>query len=463
MLHSRLEIAEKFLPFELIMSSTSFFLGTQKINDAGHLEIGGCDSVELAAEFGTPLYVMDEAHIRATMRAMKAALAEQHDDTKIIYATKAFMCLAICRIADEEGLWLDVASAGELYTALRAGFPPERIIFHGNNKSRDELEMAVQAGIARVIVDNEYELELLDTVAGENGQVQKIALRCTPAVDPHTHRYIQTGKVDTKFGFNIEGGMARRGVERALQMSNLELAGLSSHIGSQILESDFFKLGAELMCDFLAELKRDLNLEILELDLGGGLGIRYLPEHSPPPMEDYAAEVVGTVRAKCEELNLQLPHLAVEPGRSLVGEAGTTLYRVGPTKHIPYVRTFVSVDGGLSDNPRPALYEAEYYCLNASRANDAERVTVTVSGKHCETDTLLEDVQIAPPQVGEVLAVYSTGAYNYAMASNYNRFRRPAVVLVKDGEADVIVERETLQDLLSQDVVPERLLVESRV
>lgn len=443
------------------MSSPDFFLGTQKTNAAGHLEIGGCDTVELAEEFGTPLYVMDEAHIRNTMRAMKAAFADQHDDTKIIYASKAFICMAICRIADEEGLWLDVASAGELYTALCSNFPAERIIFHGNNKSRDELEMAVRAGIARVIVDNEGELELLNDVAGELATTQKIALRCTPAVDPHTHRYIQTGKVDTKFGFNIEGGMARRGVERALEMPNLELVGLSSHIGSQILESNFFQMGAELMCDFLAEIKRDLDLEILELDLGGGLGIRYLPEHNPPSLEDYAAEVVGTVRGKCAELDLQMPHIAVEPGRSLVGEAGTTLYRVGATKRIPNVRDYVSVDGGLSDNPRPALYEAKYFVRNASRGNDSATATVTVAGKHCETDNLFFDVEVARPETGDVLAVYCTGAYNYVMASNYNRFRRPAVVLVNDGQADVIVERETLQDLLSQDVVPERLLVES--
>jgi diaminopimelate decarboxylase len=441
--------------------TNEFFLGTQRINAAGHLEIGGCDGVELAEQFGTPLYVMDEAHIRATMRTMREAFAAQHADSKIIYASKAFMCLAICRIADEEGLWLDVASAGELFTALRAGFPPERIIFHGNNKSRDELEMAVRAGIARIIVDNEAELALLDEVAAENCSTQKIALRLTPAVDPHTHHLIQTGRVDTKFGFNILGGMARRGVERALEMPNLELVGLSSHIGSQILDADFFKMGAELMCEFLAEIKRDLNFSVEELDLGGGLGIRYLPEHTPPSMEEYAATVVGTVRAKCAELGLEVPHLAVEPGRSLVGEAGTTLYRVGPIKQIPGIRDYVAVDGGLSDNPRPALYQAKYFCFNASKGNVAERATVTIAGKHCETDTLLEDVAIAPPTTGDVLAVYSTGAYNYAMASNYNRFRRPAVVLVNEGNADIIVERETLDDLLSQDVVPERLLVEN--
>lgn len=435
-----------------------FLLGTQRVNDAGHLEIGGCDAVSLAAEFGTPLYVMDEAHIREKARALKRAFQALHPATDIIFASKAFTCLAMARIVDQEGLMIDVASAGELFTALKADFPPERIVFHGNNKSRAELEMAVRARIGRVIVDNEFELDLLDDVAATEGVRQRILLRLTPAVDPHTHRLIQTGRVDTKFGMNIEGGGARRGVEKALTMKHLELRGLSSHIGSQILDADFFKLGAGLMCEFMAEIKRDLNLEIEELDLGGGLGIRYLPEHSPPSIEEYAKTVVGTVQEKCAALDLKVPHLSVEPGRSIVGEAGTTLYSVGGIKRIPNVRTYVSVDGGISDNPRPALYEAKYFVLNATRANDAQREVVTISGKHCETDTLVGDVEVSPARAGDIVAVYSTGAYNYTMSSNYNRFRRPAVVLASDGSAQVIVERETLADLLQHDVVPERLL-----
>ena len=437
-----------------------FTLGTQTINEAGHLEIGGCDTLELAQRFGTPLYVMDEAHIRATMRAMTAAFRAQNVPFHIIYASKAFTSLAIARIADEEGLWLDVASAGELYTALKASFPAERIVFHGNNKSREELEMSLRAGVGRIIVDNENELGVLNEIAGEmleEGARQKIMLRLTPAVDPHTHHLIQTGRADTKFGFNIVGGLARRGVEAALQMSNLELVGLSSHIGSQILEADFFRLAARLMCEFMAELKNDLNLELAELDLGGGLGIRYLPEDTPPSMEEYAQTLVGEVKDCCARLNLQVPHLSVEPGRSLVGEAGTTLYRTGGIKVIPDKRTYVAVDGGLSDNPRPALYEAQYFVLNASRANDEADALVTVSGKHCETDTLVPDTHLAMPETGDILAVYSTGAYNQAMASNYNRFCRPAVVLVNEGNADVIVERETLDDLISHDAIPYRL------
>lgn len=435
-----------------------FLLGTQQINEAGHLEIGGCDTIELAATYGTPLIVMDEAHIRGQMRAMKAAFEQQGVNTHITYASKAFPCLAIARIAAQEGLWIDVASAGELLTALRANFPVERIIFHGNNKSADELEMAVRAGIGRVIVDNEAELDLLDRIAAENGTTQDIMLRLTPAVDAHTHRLIQTGRIDTKFGFNIDGGQARRGVELALGKENLNLLGVGCHIGSQILDAPFFTLAARLMVEFLAQVRDELNVTFGELDLGGGLGIRYLPEQTPPSMEEYAATLVGTVRENMEKFGLELPNLAIEPGRSLVGEAGTTLYRTGTIKRIPNVRTYVSVDGGISDNPRPALYEAKYFALNASKADREQDVEVAVAGKHCETDVLIESAFLAEPERGDIVAVYSTGAYNYAMASNYNRFRRPAVVLVNEGQSDIIIERETLEDVLSHDVIPDRLV-----
>jgi diaminopimelate decarboxylase len=434
-----------------------FFLGTQSINSQGHLEIGGCDTVELAQTYATPLIVMDEAHIRSQMRSMKGAFEAQGVSIHVTYASKAFPCLAISKIAAQEGLWIDVASAGELLTALRADFPTERIIFHGNNKSIEELDMAVRAGIGRIIVDNFDELDILDGIAAEVGQKQAIMLRLTPAVDAHTHRLIQTGRIDTKFGFNIEGGGARRGVEAALAKENLELLGVGCHIGSQILDAPFFTLAARLMVEFLAEVRDDLGIEFPELDLGGGLGIRYLPEQTPPSMEEYAATLVGTVRENLEKFGLALPNLAIEPGRSLVGEAGTTLYSVGSIKHIPNVRTYVSVDGGLSDNPRPALYEAKYFALNASKAGQEQSETVAIAGKHCETDVLIEEAQVAKPERDDIIAVYATGAYNYAMASNYNRFRRPAVVLVNDGQADVIIERETLEDVLAHDLIPERL------
>ena len=434
-----------------------FLLGTQRVNDAGHLEIGGCDTLELAAEYGTPLYVMDEAHIRQTVRAMKAAFAAQGVDAEIIYASKAFSTLAIARLMAQEGTMIDVASAGELFTALKADFPAQRIVFHGNNKSRSELEMAVRAGIGRVIVDNDVELDLLDEVAASNGKKQKVLLRLTPAVDPHTHRYIAVGKTDTKFGFNIEGGGALEGLRKALTKDNLEVTGVGCHIGSQILEANFFTMGASQTIDFLAQAREELGFTAQDLDLGGGLGIRYLPQDEPPSFEEYAAALVNTVREKCAEHSLEVPHLHIEPGRSLVGEAGTTLYTVGTIKEVAGIRTYVAVDGGISDNPRPALYEARYFALNATRAADDSRVLVTLSGKHCETDTLIEDTEIAPPQRDDIIAVYSTGAYNQSMASNYNRFRRPAVVLVQDGKSDLIVERERLEDLLSHDLVPGRL------
>ena len=435
-----------------------FLLGTHKINDAGHLEIGGCDTVELANQYSTPLFVMDEAHIRNQMRAMKAAFDAQNVDCHIIYASKAFPCLAIARIAAQEGLWIDVASAGELLTALRADFPASRIVFHGNNKSVEELEMAVRAGIGRVIVDNFDELEMLDRIAGELGVRQSIMLRLTPRVDAHTHRLIQTGRIDTKFGFNIDGGSARRAVETALKKENLELLGVGCHIGSQILDAPFFTLAASIMVEFLANVRDELGVEFEQLDLGGGLGVRYLPEQTPPSMEEYAATLVETVREGLQKFGLAMPQLAVEPGRSLVGEAGTTLYRVGTIKRIPGVRTYVSVDGGLSDNPRPALYEARYFALNASRAGDPQSDRVAIAGKHCETDVLIEEADLASPTRGDIVAVYATGAYNYAMASNYNRFRRPAVVLVSDGESDLIIERETLDDVLAHDLLPKRLV-----
>lgn len=440
-----------------------FLLGTQQINAEGHLEIGGCDTLELAETFGTPLFVMDEAEIRGKMRAMRAAFEAQDVNIQVTYASKAFPCLAIARIAAQEGLWIDVASAGELLTALRADFPAERIIFHGNNKSIEELEMAVQAGIGRVIVDNLAEIELLDNIARDYKVVQPIMLRLTPGVDPHTHRLISVGGVDTKFGMNISGGKAMEGLKLALAKSNLEVIGVGCHIGSQILDAEFFTLAATEMSKFLGTVQKELGVTFQELDLGGGLGIRYLPEHTPPSMEEYATTLVGTVRTLLQQNGVPMPTLAVEPGRSLVGEAGTTLYTVGTIKVIEGVRTYVSVDGGISDNPRPALYEAKYFVLNAGKASSAQDQKVAIAGKHCETDVLIEEAYLANPEREDILAVYSTGAYNYAMASNYNRFRRPAVVLVNEGEADLIIERETLEDVLAHDLLPERLLAREPV
>lgn len=434
-----------------------FFLGTQRINAQGHLEIGGCDCVELAREFGTPLYVLDEALIRQNCREYRAAFEKRYPQVEVIYATKACSTTALCRIMQQEGLSLDTASAGELFTALKAEFPAEKIYLHGNFKSPLELEMALSAKVGRIVVDSELELEQLNALAAQRGQVADILLRVTPAVDPHTHEYIQTGKVDTKFGLGIGTGAAMRGVKKALSLKNLRLHGFHSHIGSQILDVHFFEMGAELLVAFVKAAAVETGFEARELNLGGGLGIKYVSEHKPPTKEEFAEVLVSAVKRACAKHRVALPKLMLEPGRSIIGDAGTTLYTVGPIKDINGVRTYVSVDGGLSDNPRPALYQARYSLILANRPLDDQKQVVTIAGKHCETDTLFEDVTLPKLQPGDILAVQSTGAYNFSMSSNYNRFPRPAVVLVNEGRAELIVRRQTLEDLVAQDVMPERL------
>jgi diaminopimelate decarboxylase len=413
--------------------------------------------VELAQTFGTPLYVLDEALIRQNCRDYRAAFEKRHPNSEIIYATKACLTTALCRLMQQEGLPLDTASAGELFTALQAGFPAEKIYLHGNFKSTLELEMALDAKVRRVVVDSEPELEELNALAVRRGWVADVLLRITPAVDPHTHEYIQTGKVDTKFGLGIGTGAAMRGVKRALSLKNLRLHGFHSHIGSQILDAHFFEMGAELAVAFIKAVAEETDFEAKELNLGGGLGIKYVSEHQPPTKDEFAEVLVNAVKRACAKHKVALPKLMLEPGRSIIGDAGTTLYSVGPIKEIPGVRTYVSVDGGLSDNPRPALYQARYSLILANNPLGETKQVVTLSGKHCETDTLFEDITLPKVKTGDVLAVQSTGAYNYAMSSNYNRFARPAMVLVNEGRADLISKRQTLEDLTAQDVIPERL------
>jgi diaminopimelate decarboxylase len=428
-------------------------LGTQTINARGHLEIGGCDAVELAREYGTPLYVMDEATIRRNCREFLRAFRERYTHgVDVHYAGKAFLCMAMCRLIQEEGFSLDVASGGELYTALKAGFPPERIALHGNNKSLDELQMAVENGVGRIVVDNFLEFGLLEQLLEGRSTPVDIAIRVAPGIDPHTHRRIRTGQVDTKFGFNLASGDAATAVAQALRMPGVRLRGIHCHVGSQLLDAEAHTDAVAIMTDFLALLKRQHNLEVEELNIGGGLGIRYLREHQPPTVDEFGERVVNALLGQLEAKGLQPPKLLLEPGRFIVGEAGTTLYTVGAIKEVPGTRTYVAIDGGMSDNPRPQLYDARYECLLANHAaRSADRV-VTVAGKHCETDILIWDTRLAEPHPGDILAVQSTGAYNQAMASNYNRFRRPAVVMVHDGATRIVVERETLDDLLAHDL-----------
>ena len=434
------------------MSLDSMLRGTMRVNERGHLEIGGCDCVELAKEFGTPLYVFDELLIRENCRRYKKAFAQNYPaEARICYAGKAFLTLAMCRLVDEEGLWLDVASGGELFTALQAKFPPERIYMHGNFKTEDELKAAVRNKVGRVVVDCMEELERLNSIAASQNTVAEILLRLTPGVEAHTHEYIRTGQIDTKFGFHIENGIAFEAVKKALSLKNLKLRGFHCHIGSQIFETEPYRIAVEQMFSFAAMVRSETGFVMQELNLGGGLGVRYVPEDDPPSIESFVAAICDAVKETASRFGFELPSLAIEPGRSIVGEAGTTLYTIGVVKEIPKVRTYVSVDGGMSDNPRPALYGARYFAVVANKANRTPNKVVTVAGKHCESDILIRDIALADPEPGDILAVFTTGAYHYSMASNYNRFPRPAVVFVKDGKAKLVVRRETYDDLLKCD------------
>ena len=441
-------------------------LGTQRINAQGHLEIGGCDTVELAAQFGTPLYVMDEAAIRANCRNYKAAFDARYPSNEICYASKAFLTMAMARLIAQEGLSMDVASLGELYTALQAGFPANRLSLHGNNKSREELELAVEHGIGHVIVDNFHEIELLGEIVKEMRAEISVLVRAAPGVDPHTHRLIRTGQADTKFGFNITDGRALQAVKQVLATSGLRFKGIHCHIGSQLLDADTHAEAAEIMVRLMETIVRETGAPVEELNIGGGLGVRYLSHHAPPSYEEFADKIVAPLKAALEAHGLPLPKLLQEPGRSLVGEAGTTLYTIGAIKTVPIVeapgtRAYVSIDGGLSDNPRPQLYEAVYECMLANKADRPADDVVTIAGKHCETDIMIWNTNVATPASGDLLAVQTTGAYNFVMASNYNRFRRPAVVLVADGQADIIVERQSLEDLIRGERIPDRLCAPS--
>ncbi len=433
-------------------------LGTQRVNAQGHLEIGGVDLVTLAREYGTPLYVMDEAAIRKNCRDYLAAFRARYPKVEVSFASKAFLCTGICKVIEQEGLSLDVASGGELFVALRAGFPVERISLHGNNKSVEELQMALDARVGHIIIDNFYEIDLLTELAANSKESQSVLLRVAPGIDPHTHKRISTGQVDTKFGFDVSSGAAMTAVSRVREIPGLRLRGLHCHVGSQLHDTECHEASTAIMVDLLAQVKREFGVEFDELNIGGGLGIRYLSGHRPPTLDEFADTVVGVLKRKLDEAGLSYPTLLQEPGRFLVGETGTTVYSIGSIKHIPEVRTYVSVDGGLSDNPRPSLYDAKYEAIVANKADQPHDQVVTVAGKHCETDILIWDIPLANPEPGDLLAVQSTGAYNYAMASNYNRFRRPAVVLVNDGQADLLVRRENYEDLVRQDVIPDRLL-----
>ncbi|SFS92141.1 diaminopimelate decarboxylase [Marininema halotolerans] len=430
--------------------------GTSRINEQGHLEIGGCDTVKLAEQYGTPLYMVDEAHIRNRMRQFVDAFEQTCLSYQVAYASKAFSTLAMCRIVDEEGLLLDVVSDGELYTALQAGFPPERIYFHGNNKTLAELDMALAAGVGLFVVDNFTELTRLDRMATEQESKARILLRTTPGVEAHTHDYIQTGQEDSKFGFDYQSGQVIEAVQYALSSSGLELLGFHCHIGSQIFETEGFSLAIGKMADLCKECLESLGFQTTILNLGGGFGIRYNDQDQPLPVSNYVQAIEDGVRKGFQ--GREIPEIWVEPGRSIVGEAGTTLYTVGTMKEVPGVRKYIAVDGGMNDNPRTALYQASYEAMLANRGAEPPTETVSIAGKLCESgDMLIWDATLPNVKDGDLLAVSCTGAYNYSMSNNYNRVRRPAVVFLYEGKSDLVVRRESLLDLLQNDQLPDRL------
>ena len=425
-----------------------------QVNEKGHLAIGGCDTVELVKRFGTPAYVFDEGEIRRNCREFTDSIKENYDGNGMaLYASKAFCCREMCRICAEDGMGLDVVSGGELFTALSVNFPTEKIYFHGNNKTPDELQMAVDNHVGKIVVDNIFELETLDKIAREADRTVEILLRIKPGINAHTHDFIRTGQIDSKFGFALETGEAMQAVKKALTMANLKPVGIHCHIGSQIFDIDPFELAAKVMLDFIAQVKAETGTELGVLNLGGGFGIKYLQTDRPRPFADYMKKVSVVVKEYSAELGLKMPYVLIEPGRSIVGASGITLYTVGAVKKIPDVRTYISVDGGMGDNPRYILYQAQYEIICANKASAPRECTATIAGKCCESgDLIQEGTSVQRVEPGDILAVLSTGAYNYSMASNYNRIPRPPVVFVKDGEARLVIKRESYEDLAKNDI-----------
>ena len=418
-----------------------------------HFVFDGCDTVDLARIYGTPLYVMSETMIRSRLREIRESFLERHPNTFAVYASKAFQTLEICKIVESEGIGLDVVSGGELYAAKRADFPMDRIFFHGNSKTPAELEMAVDFGVGRVVVDNLDELRILDGLARSRGRRVPILFRLTPGVDSHTHEYVSTGRLDSKFGIPLDPKVRDAYVGAALAMKGVELKGFHFHVGSQILVRDSHLKALEIVLGFMGEVKRDYGFEASDLNLGGGFGVHYTEQDAPEPIAHFTDAMVAAVDSGCSRLGLARPRLIIEPGRWIVAEAGITLYTIGSVKEIPGIKTYVGVDGGMPDNPRPALYGARYEALIANKADAAPAGTYTIAGKCCETgDILIRDIALPAPEAGDIVAVSTTGAYNHSMASNYNRLPRPAVVMTAAGSHRLSVRRESYEDLIAREL-----------
>lgn len=423
---------------------------TAGINAAGHMTIGGCDAVDLAREFGTPVYVFDEADLRARCQELQDEFGSRLPDVLVLYASKAYIGKALAGVIDDQGMGLDVVAGGEIAVAKAAEFPMERVYMHGNNKSRAELEEAINAGIGRIVIDNFLDIEQIDSVAAAAGRKQSVLLRITPDVDPHTHSHITTGVIDSKFGLPLVEGQAEEAVKRALASPNLEVTGVHCHIGSQLFESEPFAEAIDKTIAFAAEMTRKHGLQLREFSPGGGIGLQYVREEAPPPISHFAETIADAVKAACKRHGLDLPRVVLEPGRSVVGRAGVALYTVGARKEIPGVRTYVSVDGGMADNIRPAIYDARYEAVPADRPLAENEERVTIAGKYCESgDILVRDIDLPRLQPGDILAIPASGAYCLAMGSNYNGALKPPIVFVRDGKARLVRRRETYADIMA--------------
>ena len=423
---------------------------TAAVDEAGHLEVAGCDVVALTREYGTPLYLYDEATIRGVCREYRREFEQRLPQTRVLYAAKAFLNPALAALLAEEGVGMDVVSGGELWVARSGGFPAERMAFHGNNKGAEELREAVAAGVGRIILDNEHELELLEEIAREAGVRQAVMLRVTPGIDAHTHSKTTTGLVDSKFGLPLVSGAAEAAVVRLRGSESLELTGYHVHLGSPIFGMEPYEAGIAVMTEFAAAMRDRHGVTWREFSPGGGFALGYTPDKPPPPIAAYAETIATSLRAGCEHYGLPLPEVHIEPGRSVVGRAGVAVYTVGARKEIPGVRTYVSVDGGMADNIRPAMYGSGYTAVVANRMRDAAEETVAIAGKFCESgDVLIGEIALPRLQPGDLVALPASGAYNLAMESNYNLAQRPPVLFLRDGQARLVRRRQTYADLVA--------------
>lgn len=433
--------------------SKNVFPLTTDVGRNGHLMLGGCDLADLAKEFGTPLYILDEHDLRDRCRAFLGEFQSRYTDTRVTYASKAFTNIAVIKLLLEEGIGIEVVSGGELAAARAGGAPPSTVSFHGNNKSLNELTEAIEWGVGRIVIDNFHELGMLNQITQKTGRVQDVMVRISPGVDPHTHSYISTGTLDSKFGFSIETGQAEKAVKDILSYSHLRLLGLHCHLGSQIFETQPYENAIKITLAFAAQMRK-LGFSLLELSTGGGFAISYTRSEEPPPISTYASALTSALQRECEELGFDKPTLVIEPGRAIIGPTGIALYAVGSRKAIPNVRTYISVDGGMGDNIRPALYQASYEAVVANRMLEPNLERVTIAGKFCESgDILVQDVDVPATEPGDLIAIPASGAYCVPMASNYNMATRPAIIMVRDGTAQLIRRRETYEDLIANDIV----------